>query len=156
MTARTNSVVLDEQLCFALYAASRAMTARYRPLLDAVGLTYPQFLVLVVLWEDGPATVQQLGARLQLDSGTLSPLLKRLETGGLVTRTRRTDDERSVIIEPTAKAHQMQGQVFRIPATVRSSLRNTEIGDAEIAGLTADIHRLTAALRAEPTEHIRL
>ena len=95
------SAVLEDQLCFALYAASRAMTARYRPLLDAIGLTYPQYLVMMLLWEEDNQTVGQLGARLSLDSGTLSPLLKRLTTAGLVTRHRRVEDERSVAIALT-------------------------------------------------------
>jgi DNA-binding MarR family transcriptional regulator len=95
------SALLEDQLCFALYAASRAMTARYRPLLDALGLTYPQYLVMMVLWEKDNQTVGQLGARLSLDSGTLSPLLKRLTTAGLVTRHRRVEDERSVAIALT-------------------------------------------------------
>src|SRR3954464_4218024 len=95
------SVALEDQLCFALYAASRAMTARYRPLLDAIGLTYPQYLVMMLLWEEDNQTVGQLGARLSLDSGTLSPLLKRLTTAGLVTRHRRVEDERSVSISLT-------------------------------------------------------
>ncbi|PHV64467.1 MarR family winged helix-turn-helix transcriptional regulator, partial [Williamsia muralis] len=79
---------LDQQLCFALYSASRATTAAYRPILDELGLTYPQYLVLLVLWEDEPITVRRLGERLQLDSGTLSPLLKRLESAGLLVRQR--------------------------------------------------------------------
>src|ERR671926_895559 len=83
------SVVLDDQLCFALYAASRAVTARYRPMLDELGLTYPQYLVMMLLWEEDHQTVGQLGAKLSLDSGTLSPLLKRLTAAGLVTRHRR-------------------------------------------------------------------
>src|SRR3954468_16902148 len=95
------SVVLDDQLCFALYAASRAMTARYRPMLEELGLTYPQYLVMMLLWEEDHQTVGQLGARLALDSGTLSPLLKRLTAAGLVTRHRRVEDERSVAIALT-------------------------------------------------------
>ncbi|WP_091542372.1 MarR family winged helix-turn-helix transcriptional regulator [Modestobacter sp. DSM 44400] len=95
------SLALDDQLCFALYAASRAVTARYRPLLDGLGITYPQYLVLMLLWEEDGQTVGQLGARLALDSGTLSPLLKRLTAAGLVTRHRRADDERSVSIQLT-------------------------------------------------------
>jgi MarR family transcriptional regulator, organic hydroperoxide resistance regulator len=95
------SVVLEDQLCFALYAATRALTARYRPLLDAIGLTYPQYLVMMLLWETDHQTVGQLGTRLSLDSGTLSPLLKRLTAAGLVTRNRRAEDERSVAISLT-------------------------------------------------------
>src|SRR5688572_9182229 len=85
------SVALDDQLCFALYAASRAVTARYRPMLDVLGLTYPQYLVMMLLWEADHQTVGQLGSRLALDSGTLSPLLKRLTAAGLVTRHHRAD-----------------------------------------------------------------
>ena len=89
---------LDNQLCFALYAATRAMTRTYRERLGPLGLTYPQYLVLIVLWESDGVTVGQLGQRLLLDSGTLTPLVKRLETAGLVTRNRREADEREVEI----------------------------------------------------------
>jgi DNA-binding MarR family transcriptional regulator len=84
-TSNDLPMLLDEQLCFALYAASRRMTAVYRPLLEALDLTYPQYLVMLVLWERDGLTVRELGARLQLDSGTLTPLLKRLEQGARVT-----------------------------------------------------------------------
>src|SRR4029077_10071780 len=89
-------LTLDRHLCFALYSASRAMTAAYRPILTKLNLTYPQYLVLLVLWEEGRVTVGHLGERLQLDSGTLSPLLKRLEANGFVRRERSLDDERLV------------------------------------------------------------
>ncbi len=108
------SVALDDQLCFALYAASRAVTARYRPMLDALGLTYPQYLVMMLLWEEDDQTVGQLGARLSLDSGTLSPLLKRLTAAGLVTRQRRTEDERSVSIALTEKGRALHDKALSI------------------------------------------
>ncbi len=108
------TVALDDQLCFALYAASRAVTARYRPMLDAVGLTYPQYLVMMLLWESDHQTVGQLGARLALDSGTLSPLLKRLTTAGLVTRNRRVEDERSVSIALTDECRALRDKCFTI------------------------------------------
>jgi DNA-binding MarR family transcriptional regulator len=92
------SLLLDDQLCFALYAASRAVTARYRPLLDELGLTYPQYLVMLVLWEQDSISVRDLGHALQLESSTLSPLLKRLEASGLLRRERRPEDERSVAL----------------------------------------------------------
>lgn len=95
---------LDQQLCFALYAASRAMTGCYRPQLDRIGLTYPQYLVLLVLWGNGETTVSGLGAALNLESGTLSPLLKRLEANGLIARNRAVDDERSVWVSLTPRA----------------------------------------------------
>ena len=110
------SVLLDDQLCFALYAASRAVTARYRPMLDAIGLTYPQYLVMMLLWESDHQTVGQLGARLSLDSGTLSPLLKRLTAAGLVTRHRRVEDERSVSIALTDRGRALRGQALEISA----------------------------------------
>src|ERR671927_298603 len=113
------SVALDDQLCFALYAASRAVTARYRPMLEAIGLTYPQYLVMMLLWEQDNQTVGQLGSRLALDSGTLPPLLKRLTAAGLVTRHRRVEDERSVSIVLTdagralrEKAESISGEII--------------------------------------------
>ncbi len=101
-TAPPAGTTLDEQLCFALYTASRAMTGFYRPGLDSVGLTYPQYLVMIVLWEHRSISVSELTDRLQLSTGTLSPLLKRLEAAGLLTRRRRTDDERLVQLTVTA------------------------------------------------------
>ena len=106
------SVALDDQLCFALYAASRAVTARYRPMLDELGLTYPQYLVMMLLWETDHQTVGQLGSRLALDSGTLSPLLKRLTAAGLVTRHRRVEDERSVSIALTDEGRALRDKAF--------------------------------------------
>ena len=108
------SAVPEDQLCFALYAASRAVTARYRPLLDAIGLTYPQYLVMMLLWEEDNQTVGQLGSRLALDSGTLSPLLKRLTAAGLVTRHRRPEDERSVSITLTDAGRALQAKAVAI------------------------------------------
>ena len=108
------SVTLDDQLCFALYAASRAVTARYRPMLEEIGLTYPQYLVMMLLWETDHQTVGQLGSRLALDSGTLSPLLKRLTAAGLVTRHRRVEDERSVSIALTEQGRALQDKAVRI------------------------------------------
>ena len=108
------SVALDDQLCFALYAASRAVTARYRPMLDKLGLTYPQYLVMMLLWETDHQTVGQLGARLALDSGTLSPLLKRLTAAGLVTRHRRVEDERSVSIALTDAGRALEDKALAV------------------------------------------
>jgi MarR family transcriptional regulator, organic hydroperoxide resistance regulator len=109
------SLRLDDQLCFALYAASRAVTQRYRPHLDELGLTYPQYLVMLVLWEQGPTTVKRLGESLQLDYGTLSPLLKRLSSAGLVERRRLSEDERSVEITLTPAGEALQTRASAIP-----------------------------------------
>src|SRR3712207_7644033 len=114
------SVALDDQLCFALYAASRAVTARYRPMLEQLGLTYPQYLVMMLLWEQDNQTVGQLGARLALDSGTLSPLLKRLTAAGLVTRHRRVEDERSE--EHTSELQSRQYLVCRLLLEKKKSI----------------------------------
>lgn len=92
---------LSEQACFAMYAASRAVIGLYRPMLDRLGLTYPQFLVLMLLWETDGRTVSDIGNELQLDSGTVSPLLKRLEAAGFVERRRESDDERRVTVHLT-------------------------------------------------------
>jgi DNA-binding MarR family transcriptional regulator len=112
------SLRLDDQLCFALYAASRAVTQCYRPLLDELGLTYPQYLVMLVLWEQGPTTVKGLAGALQLDYGTLSPLLKRLAAAGLVERKRRSEDERSVEISLTPAGDDMKARASQIPQLV--------------------------------------
>src|SRR3954454_4849441 len=108
------SVALDDQLCFALYAASRAVAARDRPMLDAIGLTYPQYLVMMLLWEKDHQTVGELGSPLALGSGTLSPPLKRLATAGLVTLVRRVEDERSVSIALTEEGRALRQKAFDV------------------------------------------
>ncbi|GIM94910.1 MarR family transcriptional regulator [Paractinoplanes toevensis] len=109
-------------ICFELYAASRAMTALYRPVLDDAGLTYPQYLVMRVLWHRGPVTVRDLGHHLTLDSGTLSPLLKRLETQGMIRRERGTTDERTVEIHLTDTGTALEQQVADVPAQIICAL----------------------------------
>ena len=99
---------VDDQLCFALYGALQAMTRTYKPLLEPHGLTYPQYLVMLVLWEVGEASVREIGARLNLDSGTLTPLLKRLEAAGYVIRRRSSADERVVLVTPTTRGASLQ------------------------------------------------
>lgn len=120
-------LVLDQRLCLALYTASRAMTARYRVALGELGLTYPQYLVMQLLWEDGTASVGGIGQRLSLDSSTLSPLLKRLQAMGLVTRTRATTDERLMIIGLTGRGEDLREPGARV---------NLDLCDA--TGLTLD------------------
>ncbi|MDZ7886209.1 MAG: MarR family transcriptional regulator [Mycobacterium sp.] len=119
---------LDDQLCFALYSASRAVTAAYRPLLDELGITYPQYLVLLVLWEEERCSVGHLGHRLHLDSGTLSPLLKRLENSGLVARQRAADDERRVEVTLTPAGRALEARAACIPERLLTSA-NTSEGD---------------------------
>lgn len=106
---------LENQLCFAIYASSREMTKMYQPLLDRLGVTYSQYLVMIVLWEQQECTVKELGNALYLDSGTLTPLLKRLEAAGLIIRKRSTEDERKVHITLTEAGQKLQEQAVNIP-----------------------------------------
>ena len=130
---------LDNQLCFALYSASLAMTKLYKPLLDELGITYPQYLVLLVLWERNGITVSELGERLSLDSGTLTPLLKRLETAGLVSRLRDTQDERRVLVRLSAAGRELKTRAARIPGCV---LQASQCSVAEAMALTHQIQTL--------------
>lgn len=109
---------LDEQLCFAVYTASRALTRAYGPLLEPLGVTYPQYLTLLVLWEEDGASVKRLGERLSLDSGTLTPLLKRLEQQGLVERRRSAEDERVVHVHLTAAGKALRAKARKVPGAL--------------------------------------
>ncbi|SHI19763.1 MarR family winged helix-turn-helix transcriptional regulator [Streptomyces sp. 3214.6] len=130
------TLLLDEQLCFALYAAQRAVTAAYRPLLDELGLTYPQYLVLLALWERGETTVKELASALRLDYGTMSPLLKRLEAAGLVRRERSAQDERTVLVACTVRGEELKGRAERVPGTL---LASTGLLAAEVARLREEL-----------------
>lgn len=147
-TLATDALKLDNQLCFALYAASRAMTAAYRPLLEALGLTYPQYLVMLVLWETGGSTVKDLGTALRLDSGTLSPLLKRLEAAGLIMRRRSPDDERIVDVAPTEAGKALKQRALSIPHEVAC---RAGLSERDIAALRTELHRLESTLSAAVT-----
>ncbi|MFI1762665.1 MarR family winged helix-turn-helix transcriptional regulator [Streptomyces sp. NPDC020800] len=128
--ADQGSLLLQDQLCFALYAASRSVTARYRPLLEGLGLTYPQYLVMLVLWEQDSVSVGELGAALHLESSTLSPLLKRLEAGGLVHRERRADDERSVAVRLTRAGADLREKAGTVPLAIGEAMGLTPEQDA--------------------------
>ncbi|MET1074812.1 MAG: MarR family transcriptional regulator [Umezawaea sp.] len=136
---------VDDLLCFALYAASRAVTAAYRPLLHDLGLTYPQYLVMVALWERGSMPVKDLGDALQLDYGTLTPLLKRLESAGLITRRRRLDDERSVQVGLTPEGEAMREAARDVPTSIGAAMGMPE---AEVERLRVSLRQLTANLTA--------
>lgn len=131
-------------LCFGLHSASRAMTAVYRPLLEEIGLTYTQYLVMLLLWEGEPRLVKELGRVLELDSGTLSPLLKRLESAGLVRRERRTADEREVEVTLTPEGRALQEHARHIPRAIE---RATNLSDEGIEDLRVRLAELRAALR---------
>jgi DNA-binding MarR family transcriptional regulator len=130
---------LDRQLCFALYSSSLAMTKLYKPLLEPLGLTYPQYLVMLVLWEGDGLTVSELGARLTLDSGTLTPLLKRLEAAGLVKRRRSAEDERRVLVTLTSAGRALKARAARVPQQIVCA---TSCSLDELASLTARIKAL--------------
>ncbi|MFF9641373.1 MarR family winged helix-turn-helix transcriptional regulator [Kitasatospora aureofaciens] len=134
---------LDQQICFSLNAASRAFGGVYRVLLRDLGLTYPQYLVMLVLWEDGELPVKRIGERLRLDSGTLSPLLKRLETAGLVRRERSQEDERSVTVTLTAEGSALRGRAGQVP---RRLLAATGLPVEDLAALRELLDRVTVAL----------
>jgi DNA-binding MarR family transcriptional regulator len=121
-SAPVEALRLDRQLCFALYGAANRVTRLYRPLLDALGLTYSQYLAMLVLWEASPRTVGALGDALDLDSSTLTPLLKRLEAGGLIARARDPKDERRVIVALTDKGLALRDQAATIPEKILCQL----------------------------------
>jgi DNA-binding MarR family transcriptional regulator len=140
-----NMLALDNQFCFALYSASHAMTKTYKPLLDRLGLTYPQYLVMLVLWEQDGILVKDIGARLFLDSGTLTPLLKRLEANGLLARKRDPHDERQVRISLSAQGRELKAQALEIPGQVlcASGQQPTALGNLRgtLAAVRDDLYK---------------
>lgn len=134
---------LDDQLCFSLYGALQAMTRAYKPRLERMGLTYPQYLVMLVLWEGGEPTVKALGDRLGLDSGTLTPLLKRMEKRGLLTRRRDLDDERLVRLALTAEGAALAGPAAAVMAEIGGA---TGLALPDLAALRDQLKRLKRTL----------
>ncbi|MFC0108521.1 MarR family winged helix-turn-helix transcriptional regulator [Kibdelosporangium aridum] len=147
-----NLLLLDEQACFALYAASRAVTDVYRPLLAELDLTYPQYLVMLVLWERDNQPIKQIGAALHLDYGTVSPLLKRLEARGLVQRKRQADDERSVVVSLTPEGVAMRERAVAIPPAIGCALG---LNNQDLGVLMDLLRRVTTSARttAQEGEH---
>ena len=123
-------LALDRQVCFALAAASRTVIGLYRPVLEPLGLTHPQYLVMLALWERSPRTVRDLGETLSLEPATLSPLLKRLETAGLLTRARRTDDERALDVELTPAGRALRSRALAVPGKIVARL-GLEVSELE-------------------------
>lgn len=143
-------LLLDRQLCFPLYAASRLMTRLYQPLLEPMGLTYPQYVVLMILWEEAPCTVSQLCRRALLNTNTLTPVLKRLEQSGWVERRRDTEDERVVRVYLTEAGRELREQARCIPGTL---LRALGCSEAELGTLKGLLDNLVARLSSlEPEE----
>lgn len=130
---------LENQICFPLYASSRAVTALYRPLLEELGLTYPQYLVLLVLWESDGIPLKEIGERLLLDSGTLTPLLKKMELQGLLTRERSEEDERSLVIRLSTKAKNLRKKAACIPERL---LESSGLNPDRVVRLKKDLDEL--------------
>ncbi|CAL9472742.1 hypothetical protein SUDANB174_02862 [Streptomyces sp. enrichment culture] len=148
-TPATDWLRLDQQICFSLNAASRAFGSVYRVVLKDLGLTYSQYLVMLVLWEHGELPVKKLGEHLRLDSGTLSPLLKRLEAAGLVRRERSARDERSVEVRLTGQGAALRERAVEVPRRISAA---TGLDLTEVQDLRARLDRLTAALDAYGTD----
>ena len=144
-STRNPTLLLDNQLCFALYSASLAMTKIYKPLLAPLGLTYPQYLAMLVLWEQDGVMVSELGERLCLDSGTLTPLLKRLESTGLIARLRDVADERRVHVTLAAAGRKLKAKAAAIPACVVSA---AGCSLPDLASLTRQVQALRMRLVA--------
>lgn len=146
-TTGTDLLALDRQVCFALAVASRNVIALYKPLLEPMGLTHPQYLVMLALWEETPLTVSELGRRVSLEPGTLSPLLKRLEAGGLIARDRDRRDERALAVSLTPAGTRLRRRAENVPPAIvdRLGMELTELEDLR-DGLT----RLITAARAAP------
>ena len=137
----TNPLALDQQLCFSVYAAAHAFTAAYKPMLDPLGLTYPQYLVLLVLWEGDGLMVKEIGAKLQLDSGTMTPILKRLETAGYIRRTRVPENERQLRVELTDNGRALRQKALGARENVVCALGGSEERIQEIKRATDEILR---------------
>ena len=139
------SLMLDNQLCFALHSTSLLMTKVYKPLLQALGLTYPQYLAMMVLWEEDGLTVGEISSRLLTDPGSLTPLLKRLEAEGLLSRTRSREDERVVVVELTAAGRALQEKAMGIPQCI---LGASGLELEQLRKLQADLIALRSNLQA--------
>jgi DNA-binding MarR family transcriptional regulator len=153
-TTKSPEVPIEDYLCLALYAASRSVTGLYRELLDGLGLTYPQYLVMRLLWQKGPQSVKEIASVLQLDYGTLSPLLKRLEAAGLVTRVRRHDDERSVEIALTQAGEAMRASAQSVPDRLTCTLGLDERASRDLLQTLKDvIASVNRATGERPEDH---
>ena len=142
-----DSLALDRQVCFALATANRSVIAVYRPVLEAIGLTHPQYLVMLALWERSPRTVRDIGDTLLLDPATLSPLLKRLEAAGLVTRARNARDDRALDIELTTEGRALRAQAEAVPGTI---VKRLGLPLDELEQMRDSLTRLIAAATSVP------
>jgi DNA-binding MarR family transcriptional regulator len=142
--AADDVLCLDNQLCFAFYAATRAIMQAYQPLLEELGLTYPQYIVMLVLWENDGLSVSEIGERLYLDSGTLTPLLKRMEAAGLVSRARSERDERVVLVHLTSAGQRLKKRARTVPEQLFCRL---QMAPEDFLRLRGDVKRLFESIR---------
>jgi MarR family transcriptional regulator, organic hydroperoxide resistance regulator len=142
-------LLLENQICFKIYTAEREITKLYRGLLEEIGVTYPQYLALLVLWEDGTVSVKELGRKLFLDSGTLTPMLKRMEANGLVERHRSVEDERSVVISLTQKGEAMKEKAACVPTRL---LERLEMDGEELESLDQTLTTILGRLQGKKVE----
>ena len=155
MKDKSEMLYLDNQLCFPLYAASRLTTQIYTPLLDELGLTYPQYLVLLVLWQHGEMPVTEICNKLLLESNTVTPLLKRLEQKGIVNRRRSESDERSVIVSLTRDGTALKEQALSIPEKIVASFSGSNITEAEVIAFRSTLLKLVASHHPSPSRYPR-
>lgn len=142
--SKYDDLKLDNQLCFSLYAASREVIKRYKPCLDKFNLTYTQYIAMLVLWEDEKTTVKEMGKRLHLDSGTLTPLLKKIESMGLIKRYRDSNDDRVVIVELTEEGRKLKDQITCVPKEIACRIN---INRDEIESLKHELDNLLSKLK---------
>lgn len=144
---------LGNQLCFPVYAASRLITRQYKPHLEKLGITYPQYLVLMILWETDKMSVNEIGQKLLLNTNTLTPLLKRMETLGLLQRRRATDDERKVIVSLTGKGEKLRHEAAEIPEQLVKGLTSENISLGELIVLKEQLYKIIQYLSKEQTDN---
>ncbi|MCC3266326.1 MarR family winged helix-turn-helix transcriptional regulator [Arthrobacter gengyunqii] len=142
MSRADEDLLLEHQLCFALSVASRSVVGAYKPVLEKLGLTHPQYLVMLALWEQSPRSVRSLGAALAMEPATLSPMLKRLETAGLLTRNRAPEDDRSLAVELTEAGRSLRREAALVPGTM---LERLDLTREQVQELNEAMRRLIAA-----------
>ena len=145
---------LENQICFPIYSVSRLITRAYKPYLEKLGITYPQYLVLLVLWEENSLSVNKIGQKLLLNTNTLSPLIKRMEKNELLTRTRSRDDERTVLVSLTEKARSLQEQASTIPQDLLNTLLNDDVELSDVILLKKTLDSWIQILSKDPENTI--
>ncbi|WP_027418227.1 MarR family winged helix-turn-helix transcriptional regulator [Crocinitomix catalasitica] len=153
MKKKFTNLYLENQLCFPLYAASRLTTKLYAPHLKKLDITYPQYLVLLILWEHQTQSVSEIGQQLMLESNTLTPLLKRLEQKEIIQRNRSNKDERTVIISLTKAGENLKEQAAVIPEKIMGSFRDDNISDTEVAAFEKTLLSLVKILKEKSTKN---